>query len=87
MPNPGTLAHKEGCMYWQVSAAADRGDGFPEPEDVCCTCGVAEEIVTIDRNGQRTRYAIKGTGKEAIGAITSRDFIRRFLKKEEESEE
>jgi hypothetical protein len=32
--------HAPDCMIWQIDAAADRGDGFPEPEDVACTCWV-----------------------------------------------
>jgi hypothetical protein len=36
--DPDEMKHAPDCMIWQIDAAADRGDGFPEPEDVACTC-------------------------------------------------
>jgi hypothetical protein len=41
--------HAPNCMIWQIDAAASRGDGFPEPEDVACTCGlVARQNKHVD---------------------------------------
>ena len=46
--------HAPDCMIWQIDSAADSGSGFPEPEDVACTCGLVDRLRDADLGARFT---------------------------------
>ena len=46
--------HASDCMIWQINSAADSGSGFPEPEDVACTCGLVDRLRDADLGARFT---------------------------------